>query len=313
MPKSTSKNPADYIVPLNINHLDGRMLVLPSRFAKHAKREILFVYGLHSSLERWWGLTQVLSRYGNVTMPDMPGFGGMDSFYKLGKKPTLDNLADYLAAFVKLRYRRKKLVIIGLSFGFIVATRMLQRYPELSKKVTLLVSIVGFAHKDDFTFSRTRYYSYLLGTRIVSGRLPAAIFRSTLLRPWVLRTFYGRTHNAKHKFALAKNPAEARAINDMEVHLWRDNDLRTWAFTSNEFLTFDNCKVRVNVPLWHVGAKVDNYFDNNIVEQHMRIIFKDFDSVMFEAKSHAPSVMADEKESAALLPPKLKRMLTKLS
>ena len=312
MPKTASKNPADYIVPLNINRLEGRMLRLPARYAKHADQEILFVYGLHSSLERWWGLAQVLSRYGNVTMPDLPGFGGMDSFFALGKKPSLDNLADYLAAFVKLRYRRKRVVIVGLSFGFIVATRMLQRYPELNKKVTLLISIVGFAHKDDFTFSRPRYYFYLYGTRIVSRRLPAMIFRATLLQPWVLRNFYGRTHNAKHKFALAENAEEIEAIKDMEVHLWRDNDLRTWAYTTTEFLTFDNCKVRVDVPAWHVGAKVDNYFDNNLVEQHLRVIFKELETMVFDSKAHAPSVLASEKEAAALLPPKLKRMLTKL-
>src|SRR3954470_17459407 len=142
MVKNSLKNPADYIVPLNINRLDGRMLRLPAKSARQAKnREILFVYGLHSSLERWWGLTQVLSRYGNVTMPDLPGFGGMDSFYKIGKKPTLDNMADYLAAFIKLRYKNKKLIIAGMSFGFVIATRLLQRYPELTKKVALLVSI----------------------------------------------------------------------------------------------------------------------------------------------------------------------------
>src|SRR3954468_11091969 len=123
MATKKSKNPADYIVPLNINGLDGRMLKLPAPATKQAQgREILFVYGHHSSLERWWGLVQVLNRYGAVTMPDMPGFGGMDSFYKIGRKPTIDNMADYLAAFIKLRYKRKKIVIVGMSFGFAVAT-----------------------------------------------------------------------------------------------------------------------------------------------------------------------------------------------
>src|SRR5205085_11669969 len=101
MPHKVTRNPVDYIVPLNINGLEGRVMHLPAPKTKKAgQREILFVYGLHSSLERWWGLTQVLNRYGAVTMPDLPGFGGMDSFYTIGKKPTLDNMADYLAAFV---------------------------------------------------------------------------------------------------------------------------------------------------------------------------------------------------------------------
>jgi pimeloyl-ACP methyl ester carboxylesterase len=312
MVKKIAKDPADFIEPLNINGLEGRMLKLPAPKKKQADgREILFVYGHHSSLERWWGLVQVLNRYGAVTVPDLPGFGGMDSFYKLGKKPTIDNLADYLAAFVKLRYRRKKLIIVGLSFGFVVATRMLQKYPELTNKVTLLVSIVGFAHKDDFKFSKKRYLFYLVGAKILSRRLPSAVFRRVALNRWVLRSFYGRTHNARHKFALAADATELEQIKDVEVGLWHNNDVRTWAFTSTEFLTFDNCRSRVEVPLWHVGTKQDNYFDKHLVEQHLQVIFKDFTGEEFKMTTHAPSVLASEKDAAALIPPKLRRYLSR--
>jgi pimeloyl-ACP methyl ester carboxylesterase len=314
MPKSISKSSADYIVPLNINGLEGRMLRLPARPTKKVvKREILYIYGHHSSLERWWGLVQVLSRYGNITMPDLPGFGGMDSFYKIGKKPSLDNMADYLASFIKLRYKRKKLVIVGCSFGFVVVTRMLQRNPELSKKVTLVISIVGFAHKDDFTFSKPRYYTYLYGSRFLAHWLPAVLFRRIALQSWILRNFYGRTHNAKNKFALTKNLTELEQIKEVEVGLWHDNDVRTWAFTTAEFLKLDNCKVKVDVQLWHVMAKTDHYFDHRIVEQHLQIIFSDYNSDEYDLGAHTPSVIADEKIAAALLPPKLKRYLSRMA
>lgn len=280
---------------------------------KTSGTEILFVYGHHASIERWWGLLQVLNRYSAVTMPDMPGFGGMDSFFKIGKKPSIDNLADYLAAFIKLRYKRKKVAIAGMSFGFVVVTRMLQRYPELTKKVTLLVSIVGFAHKDDFTFSRPRYYFYLNATRVLSHKIPATVFKYTAVNPLILRNFYARTHNAKHKFSQAKSPEEFKRLMDMEVSLWHDNDIRTWAYTSTQFLTFDNCKVRVNLPVWHVSAKADHFFDNNLVEQHMRVVFNSFSKTEIDVKTHAPSVIADEKEAAALIPPKLSKQLTRLS
>jgi pimeloyl-ACP methyl ester carboxylesterase len=311
MPSNIQRNPADFIQPLNINGMDGRMLRM-SALKKGSQREILFVYGMHSSLERWWGLIQALNRYGAVTAPDLPGFGGMDSFYKIGKKPSLDNQADYLAAFVKLRFRRKKLIIVGLSYGFIVATRMLQRYPELSKKVILIVSLVGFAHHDDLTFSKPRTFGYRNGCRLISRRAGAAVFHHVALNPTLLRTFYGRTHNAKHKFAQAKNIDEVNQINTIEVGLWRNNDARTWAYTTLEILRLDNCNVRVHVPVWHVGAKSDNYFDNNIVEQHMRVIFGDYKYAELDLVSHAPSVIAGEKEAAALIPPTLKRYLNKL-
>lgn len=286
------------------------MLRLPPPSGKSA--ELLFVYGHHSSLERWWGLMQVLNRYGAVTMPDLPGFGGMDSYYKLGKKPSIDNLADYLAAFIKLRYRRKKVAIAGMSFGFVIVTRMLQRYPELIKKVTLLVSIVGFAHKDDFTFSKPRYYFYLSATHVLSFRIPAKVFRYTILNSAILRPFYGRTHNAKHKFAEAKTKEDYKRLMDTEVLLWHNNDVRTWAYTSTQFLTFDNCKVQVQLPVWHVSAEADHFFDNHLVEQHMRVVFTDFKNVPVKVKNHAPSVIADAKSAAVLVPMKLRRVLAKL-
>ncbi len=307
MSKKASNNPADYIVPLNINHLEGRMLHMPN--LKGEAKEILFVYGHHSTLERWWGMCQGLNHIGAVTMPDLPGFGGMDSFYTIGKKPTIDNMADYLAAFIKLRYKRKKVVIAGLSFGFVIVTRMLQRYPELTKHVSMLVSIVGFAHYQDFTFSKPRRLGYLVFAAVISRRLPAFVFRHTILQPIVLRNFYGRTHNAKHKYAQADDAEALEAIKDFEVLLWHANDPRTWAFTSAQFLRLDNCKVRVSVPIWHLATKKDNYFDPHVVEQHMRVIFSDFHSVPVNVDNHAPSVMADEKMAAPFLPPKLRQAL----
>ena len=75
----------DYIEALDINGLRGRMLRAPAT-RKTAKREILLVYGHHALLERWWGLVENLQDFGTVTMPDLPGFGGMDSFAKIGIK-----------------------------------------------------------------------------------------------------------------------------------------------------------------------------------------------------------------------------------
>jgi hypothetical protein len=45
----------------------------------------------------------------------------------------------------------------------------------------------------------------------------------------------------------------------------------------------------------------------------MRVIFKGFEMATFDMAAHAPSVMADEKEAAALIPAKLRRHLSNLS
>ncbi|HEU4914268.1 MAG TPA: alpha/beta hydrolase [Candidatus Saccharimonadales bacterium] len=307
MVKTSQPNPQDYIVPLNMNGLNGRMLHMPA--PKSRNREILFVYGHHSSLERWFGIMQNLNRYGAVTMPDLPGFGGMDSFYKIGEEATIDNLADYLAAFIKMRYKRRKVVIAGMSFGFVVATRMLQRYPELTKKVDLFVSIAGFAHKDDFTFSGKRQFMYRSLIRLFSFRLTALFFRYVILHPFFLRHAYKRTHNAKNKFQdLAAD--ELQEMLDVEIGLWHDNDVRTHMKTSAEFLNLDNCKVKVDLPVHHVAIAGDRYFDNHIVEQHYRVIFREFNLVdTLRVGNHAPSIIADAKAAAPFVPPKLRRLL----
>jgi pimeloyl-ACP methyl ester carboxylesterase len=301
-------NPEDYIVPLNISGLEGRMLQLPAS-GKH-KRELLFIYGHHSTLERWWGLMEVLSKYGEVTMPDLPGFGGMDSFYKVGRQPSIDNMADYLAAFIKWRYKRKKkITLVGMSFGFVVITRMLQRYPELIGKVDLLVSLVGFAHRDDFSFSTRRRRVYSIASKVLSHPMPAFVFRYVALNPIVLRIAYARTPNAKHKFDSDQSRDDFNRQMDIEIRLWHANEVRTHWATTHEFLNLDNCDRFIDKPVWHVSTSNDHFFDHSVVEQHMRIIFSEFHEAETKLTSHAPSVIADATMAEPMVPKKLREVL----
>jgi pimeloyl-ACP methyl ester carboxylesterase len=305
--KAKQPVPADYIQPLNMNGLQGRMLHLPA--PKPGAPEILFVYGHHSSLERWWGVAKFLNRYAAVTMPDLPGFGGMDSFYKIGKTGSINNLADYLASFIKLRYKRKKVIVVGMSLGFVIATRMLQRCPELIKRVDMLVSFAGFAHKDDFTFSNARRNFYINGARLFTHRLPALFFRHVLLNPRILRAAYTKTHNAREKFEGVVEE-ELEELVRFEIKLWHDNEVRTYMKTTTEFLNLDNCTKQVDLPVHHIGVVGDRYFDNAIVEQHFRVIFSDYHELsMLDLANHAPSVIADEKAASVFIPPKLRRIL----
>lgn len=304
----TERKQEDFIAPLIINGLQGRMMHLPAP-SKERNREILFIYGHHSSLERWWGLAQVFNRYGAVTVPDLPGFGGMDSMYKIGRPPNLDNLADYLASFVKMRYKRRRMVIVGLSFGFLVVTRMLQRYPDLAKKVDIIVSAVGFAHHDDFAFSKRRKAFYRYGAAAIANPVASKIFRYVGLNSFVLRNVYGRTHNAKHKFENVTDPSTLERMMNMEISLWQNNDVRTYMCTTVEMFTLDNCKKQIDLPVWHVAPPTDQYLNNRTVEQHLRIIFTDYHLALNKAAKHAPSVIATEAESEDFVPAKIRKAL----
>ncbi|MDO8265585.1 MAG: alpha/beta hydrolase, partial [Candidatus Saccharibacteria bacterium] len=236
------------IKSLDINGLKGRMLRIAS--IKNPKKEILMIYGHHASLERVYGLAHELSQYGNVTAPDLPGFGGMDSFYKIDMIPTIDTLADYLATFVKLRYKNKRVTIIGMSLGFAIATRMLQRYPELTKKVDILVSMVGFTRSDDTKLDKKITGMYKLLGLIFSHRIPAFLFYNIALHPSLIRAIYAKTPNAKAKFKHLSRDDHKRAM-EFEVILWRENDVRTYMKMLLEMLTIDNCKQQINLAVHH--------------------------------------------------------------
>lgn len=302
--KSEPKSPGDFIVPLNINGLEGRMLRLPAR-TKNAP-EILFVYGQHSSLERWWGLAEEFNKMGAITMPDLPGLGGMTPLYKIGRQPDIDAMADYLASFVKLKYRRKRLCIFGMSLGFVIVTRMLQRYPELTKKIDFLLSVVGFAHGDDFVFSRRRIQIYKIGTWVLSHKVPALIFRYTALQPFVLNRAYHKTFNAKEKFETLSGDEFKRTM-EMEIMLWHMNDIRTQMKHNLEMFLLDNTDRLINLPVHHVASRKDRYFDNGRVEEHMRRIFTDFEMYYMKGENHAPTIIADAKDAAPFIPPGVRR------
>jgi pimeloyl-ACP methyl ester carboxylesterase len=308
MPKAPIKSPATYIVPMNINGLEGRMLRTPSTTKK--QREILLIYGHHALLERWWGLVENLNDFGNVTMPDLPGFGGMDSFYKLKRKPTIDNYADYLAAFIKMRYRKRKFSIVAISFGFLVVTRMLQKYPELSKRVELIVCMVGFMHRDDFLFSHRSRFIYRVGTRIAATRPVSLIIRYGFLNTFTVKTLYTRLPNAKRRF-IEVEPIEFQQMINFDVTLWQANDVRTHWFTTNEFLNIDNCTVPISTPIWHIAAEGDHWLNNEIVKQHMLVVFKQYHQAIAKTKAHTPSLTADREEIRNFLPLAVRRALAK--
>lgn len=297
---------ADYILPMNINGLQGRMLRAPSTSSKN--REILLVYGHHAVLERWWSLVQNLTSYGNVTMPDMPGFGGMESFSKVGTKPTIDAFADYMATFIKLRYRNKRVTIYAISYGFVVITRMLQRYPELAKRVDLLISFAGFMHYDDILYGKKKKKFYGRVARLFGTRPVAILIRYVGFNRFVLRRLYKTFPNSRQRM-IEISPEDFAMSIDFEQTLWQANDVRTHWLTTSEFLNLNNLSQPVLLPVVHIVSSKDHYLSNIKVEQHMRQIFSGYTQFVANTKAHVPSVIADKAAMSVMVPPGLKRIL----
>ncbi len=294
---------AEYIHPMQLQGLKGRVLHIPG--PKGSKSQVMFVYGHHSSLERWWGIMDLFSQHHTVTMPDLPGFGGMDSLYKNDKAASFDNLADWLAEFVRKTYKGQKVTLVGMSLGFVIITRMLQRHPDLTQNVNKLISLFGFASSDDFRMTpNSRFWNSLLAN-FFALPITSDLYRALLLNPTVLRAGYHKTKNAKQKFA-GLNPEQKRETMDFEVELWRVNELRTHFRTAAEFLTFKPTPEQIDLPVYHIAVHNDRYFKLDRVEKHFRQIFNDY-HLLIELKSgtHAPTVVKSAEEADPIIPKEL--------
>lgn len=309
MTKMTEHESADYIEPLVINGLHGRVMHL-SAASKKAQREILLIYGHHSALERMFSIAQNLTQYGSVTVPDLPGFGGMDSFYVLGERPTLDNMADYLATFIKLRFKNRPIAIAGMSYGFLVATRMLQKYPELAERVDPLMSIVGFVSAQDFKMSQRKRTIFTGLASMFTGKLSSWVVRHIFLRSTSIKAMYRIQANSHPKMKGANKDELAERLS-FEVFLWHANDVRTHMFTTVTMLNVNLTKASVTLPVVHVAVDADQYFDNRNVARNMKRVFAGVKIVKAHIPNHVPTVISSAKDAEAFIPKELRKILAK--
>ena len=309
MAKQSSQKLDQYIESLNMNGLLGRVLQMPAK-KKSNNKQILLVYGHHASLERMYGFAEELQKYGSVTMPDLPGFGGMQSFYKINEEPDIDTLADYLASFIKMRYKNRRFTVAGMSFGFVIVTRMLQKYPEMAKKIDNIISIVGFVHHEDFKLKTHQKLLLKMSSTLLSKRPIAVLSRYLLLNRPMIHLAYSVVGDSHSKLKDADASERKRRIR-FEVELWQANDLRTYAYTGREMLRVNLCNGNRQIPLkvTHVSVAEDRYFDNNVVEQHLNIVYTDVEVVSTTMPAHAPTVVSSAKEAAQFIPKQLRSQL----
>lgn len=307
--KNKASQMSDYITPLTINGLHGRVLRIPYS-KKNAKQEVLMIYGHHSSLERMYGIVDDVSQYGNITMPDLPGFGGMDSFYKIGEKPTLDNMADYLATFIKLNYKKQRISVAGMSFGFVILTKMLQKYPELSKQIDFVISIVGFSSKEDFKFKKSTYIFFRYLSSLCSTYLLSAFAKNVVLKGPIIRFAYKSVAD-KHVKMKDADETELNKRIDFEILLWKCNDIRTYMDTTVTMLTLDLTKEKINKEVLHISVSADQYFNNRQVKKHFKMIFNNIEIHKAIIPNHAPTVISTAETAKAFIPKSIRTKLAK--
>jgi len=269
MTKKYNQNISDYLEPYYINGLESRMLKTESRTTK--RKNILFVYDLLDSLENSWELINDLRNFGHVSSVDLPGIGGMNSFYSIGYRPTIDNYADFLATFVKLRFKRGKIILAGKGFGFAVITRMLQKYPEIHKRTTTVLSINGHVHNNDFNISKTKIDLFKFVYNFLAIKPMAYTSKKLFSNSFI----YQKLNNKLlMKFLIYGVLNIEKDINSIK-ELFKKCDASTHWLLVEQLLALDNCQHRLNIKLLHA------YYGNDLINhstqrQHFQVSYKSY-------------------------------------
>jgi pimeloyl-ACP methyl ester carboxylesterase len=301
--------PPKNIRPLLINGLHGRTIHIEG----DQRKVIVYIHGLHTLAERHYSLCDYLSDFGEVYGPDMPGFGGMDSFYKVGLEPTYDNYADYIYTFIKSLSVKsdQKLCLVGLSFGSQVMIRLLQKYPDIVEMNPQVISLAGIGSFEDIRTLRAFKAFVIPFSMLCSTKYGSKVINLLLFNPLVLRfvvlllVMFG----AKNR----SNKEDWRKVFQMEYNLWKLGDTRTHGFTTvRVFKTslIDSGGSVINLPLHNVAVSGDQYIDANKLAKTMTKIFASYDVVDLPLDSHAPNLIADKKEVAELFPDATRKLLS---
>ncbi len=294
----------DMVSPIEIQGLRGRMLVHPAR-GNAAKRNIVFVYGIHGSLERFYGIIHFLARFGRVTVPDLPGFGGMEPFYSIGKRPSLDANADYLAKFIEKNVGSEPLTLIGLSYGLVVITRLLERHPELQSRVALAVSVMGLADGRDIKLRGMKRFAPEALFWIGRTRPLDRILQYMTVRPWVLRSMYRPQHPKMQALSAEERP-EFIAY---ESYLWQCNHMRTYSVCMHELFGLRATSAQIAVPVHHISTTRDHWLDIVSAERHLRQMYATVNLHNSTLSNHGGTAYAEEEEARAMIPGSVVKLL----
>jgi pimeloyl-ACP methyl ester carboxylesterase len=295
-----------YLQPLELNGMRGRQMIHPARDKAH-NDDILFIYGIHGNMERFYGIVHYLANFGNVSMPDLPGFGGMDTFYSVGKKPTFDEYADYMYDYIKAHYGDKKFKLAALSYGFVVATRMFQRHPDIKDQITLVISVVGIADSDNFGVSKRTVRLFKTIFFLFRHQPTRWLAYHVAFSEMVLR----RTYKPNHPKMVALAPEDRPAFIAFESYLWRINDLRTYGFAMRELFTFHHPKGKIPVKIHHIGTPHDHWLNDKKVQMHLHELYDGVTVHISPIKNHGGTAYDSEDEAKEIMPPSIVELLLK--
>lgn len=278
---------------------------------KFRNKKIVLIHGQHAAIERYYSMCEFLNDYGEVIMPDLPGFGGMSSFYQIGLKPSYDNYADYLYTFLKTQELTEDIWLVGNSFGAQCMTRMLQKYPDSQAWIRQPIAVAGFAAGSNFHVSNK--FRFLLFPLIYVGqtRLGSSLIKLVAFNRFSLNLMI----NVFSRFKAKMQNDDQNLKSDMmamEKYLWSVNDKRTHAKTAIMMFRYDLTRYsskKIKHKLHNLITDHDQYFDNQSVEESFRKLYLGYETSLLNLKIHNPSMIADKQAVSELLSEEVKELL----
>lgn len=302
--------PSEQIRNITIEGLSGRVLHIPSE-KKSAKKNFFLVYGQHTSHERMYGISQYLSRHGNVYAIDLPGYGGMDSFYSIGKEPTIEAYGHYIYTVMQVLKLEKNIWMVGMSMGFQMMTRMLQLHPQIHPAIDKVFSLVGYTSKHDFAIKQPLWFGFNFMVFFGKTRPGVWIADNVFLNKVSVRIMLSIF--AKFKSRMKSVTGEQKDVIEMEAHLWTINDQRThaqniWDMFHNWDLTKYN---QLPFSLINMTSKQDQYFSDERLNENFAKVYKEHKTLYLDIDAHSPSVIGSPDDFEATIPKEVRKMVEK--
>lgn len=300
------------IRPYVYKGLRGRY-ILQSAVRTTAKRVFLVIYGQHATIERLLPTVEALSQYGTVYLVDTPGFGGMESPYRVGEQPTLNFYDGHLKhIFDTLLPRDKRITIFGISYGLQLASHFLAHHPDYVERIEDVVSFVGLVSHTNFRISPSLEFT-LKYLACGPGRYPAGawVYQNIILRDSILQAYY-RYIMVPKKVELKGAPRTKieRYVKE-QSWLWRINDPRTHAKTAWDFLfVTDLTDLRIAMPITHAGVPNDHFLDNDNVVDGLTKMYSRVDTHSIDLHGHAPVSTDEADDVLKFIPENLKTKMT---
>jgi pimeloyl-ACP methyl ester carboxylesterase len=160
-------------------HADGRGLIEYRAAGDERNPAVLMLHGLGSSSAGYRAQFAGLSRDFHVIAWNAPGFGGSSPIP--GHNAGIDDYAEALEAFLRALRVRRLSVLVGSSWGSVVALAFARRYPALVGSLVLSASnvakggVVGEARDTELdAWLCTADISIPVSRAAIAGRLLAA-------------------------------------------------------------------------------------------------------------------------------------------